>query len=74
MRELWEFEGLEKVAVFLHWIADLLQLFPKTKNSDGVLQTRGEPRARKRYIQQYQIWYSGLYGVVEISIRRHLDK
>ena len=64
---------MENVAGFSAFIAENLQ-FPETKNSDGVLRTRSEPRARKRYMQPYQIRYSRLNGAVEISIRNHLNK
>ena len=61
------------VAVFLHLLQKICN-FPKTKNSDEVLRTRSEPRARKRYMQPYQIRHSRLNGAVEISIRGHFDK
>ena len=64
---------MEDVAGFSAFIAENLQ-FPETKNSDGVLRTRSEPRARKRDMQPYQIRYSRLNGAVEISIRGHFDK
>ena len=73
MREWREFEVLG----ILLKICNILQIFcnfPTTKNPDGVLRSRSEPRARKRDMQPYQIRYSRLNGAVEISIRGHFDK
>ena len=73
MRELRELEVLElllKICIILQIFCN----FSKTKNPDGVLRSRSEPRARKRDMQPYQIRYSRLNGAVEISIRGHFDK
>ncbi|KAH0691125.1 hypothetical protein KY290_018087 [Solanum tuberosum] len=68
MRELREFEVLGNVADFLHLLQKICNNF-QNFNSDGVLRSRSEPRARKRDMQPYQIRYSRLNGAVEISIR-----
>uniref|UniRef100_A0A0V0HQW1 Putative ovule protein n=1 Tax=Solanum chacoense TaxID=4108 RepID=A0A0V0HQW1_SOLCH len=73
MRELREFEFGNMLLIFCIYCrksATISQNF----NSDGVLRSRSEPRARKRDMQPYQIRYSRLNGAVEISIRGHFDK
>jgi len=73
MRELREVEVWEYVADFLHLLQKICNNF-QNFNSDGVLRSRSEPRARKRDMQPYQIRYSRLNGAVEISIRGHFNK